>query len=125
MSKVEELDDLGPLTKPSMSSMTNDEWQRYFSYLLNNTTQSRFDKMKETYELYASGCPDLTYFVCNEESEWDYYCAFINDILNSIRGGEQDYCYHIYQIVDLLRFEHDRLQAIWSPENQCFVVSLK
>jgi len=55
---------------------------------------------------------------------WQQYCKFVNSILTSIRNGETDYCFYIYQVADLLRFEHDRLETRWVPEYQCFEVWL-
>lgn len=41
-------------------------------------------------------------------TNWQSYCSFINDILYNIRGGQVDYCYYIYQIMDLAKFHlHD------------------
>ena len=34
-----------------------------------------------------------------------YYCNYINDVLRNIRNGERDYCYHIYQVTELIKFE--------------------
>lgn len=63
------------------------------------------------------------------ETSYVYYCQFINNVLHTIRGtpnepARKDYCYFIYQIADLLRFEHDRLCVAWKPETECFEVWL-
>jgi hypothetical protein len=44
-------------------------------------------------------------------TNWHQYCLFINDVLNNIRTGQIDYCYYIYQIMDLLKFHHDDLRT--------------
>lgn len=40
-------------------------------------------------------------------TNYQYYCKYINGILSAIRSGQADYCYYIYQIADLCRFEPD------------------
>lgn len=49
-----------------------------------------------------------TYYGC---TNWQSYCSFINDILKNIRSGQVDYCYYIYQILDILKFHHDDLKT--------------
>ena len=67
--------------------------------------------------------------VCNNKpyygkSQYQYYCDFINDILSQIRKGKIDYCFYIYQIADLLKYEHDYLNATWLEKESCFRVSI-
>lgn len=38
-------------------------------------------------------------------TNYQYYCRYINDVLTTIRHGKDDYCYFIYQIADLCRYE--------------------
>ena len=49
-----------------------------------------------------------TYHGC---TNWQQYCSYINDILSIIRSGQVDYCYYIYQILDLLKFHYDDLKT--------------
>lgn len=59
------------------------------------------------------------------EPQWIRYRTYINDILKNIRKGGTDYCYFIYQITDLLKYEHDRLMTEYMPEDEMFRVWLK
>lgn len=43
------------------------------------------------------------------ETNWNSYCRYINDVLDNIRAGQVDYCYFIYQILDLARFHYNDL----------------
>lgn len=52
------------------------------------------------------------------------YADFINDILFEIRRGRTEYCYYVYQVMDLLRFEYDTLNVEWLANKRCFRVSL-
>lgn len=59
------------------------------------------------------------------ETNWQQYCSYINDVLKNIRKGEIEYCYYIYQIIDLLKFHYDTLKtsycdgywAVWLEDN--------
>lgn len=42
---------------------------------------------------------------------WQAYCSYINDVLRNIRAGQVDYCYYMYQIMDLLRFHYEDLRT--------------
>ena len=125
MNKIIELDNISLFKKTIPVEMTDDEWQEYFNILRDKIKPSLEYRMKTSYYIWVNGYLDTTYFSYSGDTEWQYYCKFINSVLGTIRKGELDYCYHIYQIADLLRFEHDRLQTMWLPEYQCFEVSLK
>lgn len=125
MNNVRELDNVSSLKKRTPVNMTDEEWQEYFSELRNKTKPCSECRMKTAYSIWVNGYQDITYFAYCGDTEWEYYCKFINSVLSAIRSGERDYCYHIYQISDLLRFEHDRLKAVWLPGHQCFEVSLE
>lgn len=125
MTNIREFDDITSFTKRAYIDMTDAEWQSYFNELRDDIEPSCARRMKVSYSPSVNGITDNTYFAYCGETQWQYYCKFINSILSAIRKGERDYCYHIYQIKDLLRFEHDRLSVIWLPRHQCFEVSLK
>lgn len=125
MSKIRELDNISSLNKKIPIEMTDEEWQIYFSKLRDKIKPSSERCLKTSYSIWINGYKSYTYFKYCGDTEWQYYCKFINSVLNSIRRGESDYCFHLYQISDLLKFEHDRLKAIWLPEYQCFEVSLE
>lgn len=53
------------------------------------------------------------------ETAYQQYCSFINDVLTSIRKGETDYCYFIYQIADLLQFEPELQTRLCNEDRLC------
>ena len=120
-----DLKTVNPSERKIPKEMTNSEWQQYFNILRLMVQQGTDKRMKYSYSISVNGRYDKSYFVYSGDTQWERYCKFINSILSAIRKGECDYCYYIYQISDLLRFEHDRLKAVWLPEYQCFEVSLK
>lgn len=49
------------------------------------------------------------------------YAAYVNEVLKHIRHGGVDYCFHSYQVIDLLRYEPN-LIAKYDEVNECFRV---
>ena len=100
-------------------NMSPEEWQTYFRALRMMVEPSKLKKLPRK-ENYAS--EGQVYY---GETLWQQYCKFINDVLRFIRSGEEDFCFFIYQIAELLRFEHDRLRTEWIPRLGCFRVWLE
>lgn len=115
--------DLSALSQPA--EMTDDQWQQYFNNMKSLVSPSNEKRLKvgKSFTLgYRRLESQSTY---SGDTQWQRYCQFINGILKAIRNGEEDYCFYIYQVADLLRFEHDRLCAQWQPEDKCFRIWLK
>lgn len=89
--------------RPS-STLTDEKWQKEFEiyrYLTVPTDKQRFGG-KHSRELGIRSESAITEY--KGATNWQQYCAFINDVLDSLRSGLHDYCYYIYQIQDLLKF---------------------
>lgn len=99
---------------------TNEQWQLDFEKLRSRAVPSDNGRMIVPREVSRS-----QYQEYHGDTQYQYYCRFINDILSSIRRGRVDYCFYIYQIAELLRFERERLQATWLEKERCFRLSLK
>lgn len=100
-----------------LPQMTDDQWQPLFNHLRDITEPSVDDHFHS--KRYSFENTPYTY---TGESEWFRYTQFINGILRTIRSGEEDFCFKIEHIIDLLRFEHDELQTEWLPDELCFKV---
>lgn len=106
--------------------MTNAEWQEHFNKLRSSINPSIEKRMKVSSHPHSvNGYYNYLPLAYAGDTQWEYYCKFINSVLTTIRQGECDYCYHVYQIAELLKYEHDKLVATWIPEHNYFVVSLK
>lgn len=113
------------------ADMTDGQWQEYFSIMKQMTEQGDEKRMK----LSTAGITINEHSVNGQseyhgETSYVYYCQFINSVLATIRGNasmppSHDYCFYIYQIADLLHFEHDRLNVVWLERDKCFEVWLK
>lgn len=90
--------------------LTDETWQKEFEIrkLFITPYDKKVQKLggrfsKESARGTAENC--RTYDGC---TNWQSYCTFINDILRNIRAGQVDYCYYIYQIMDLAKLHfHD------------------
>ena len=98
--------------------MTNEEWQKLFQELRTGVKADSNTYLKNRYS------SDRISHGYDGETEYYRYTEFINDILRSIRAGQKDYCFKVEHILDLLRFEHDRLQTEWLQDDLCFCVSI-
>ena len=97
---------------------TNQQWQSDFEILKQFVTPAQENEMRiiRDTSLYGS---------YHGKTQYQNYCSFINNILKNIRSGEVDYCFYIYQIADLLKYEQERLEVQWLQSERCFRVSLK
>lgn len=110
---------VAPDTKVPPANYTNSQWQTDFNILKSQTKQSKYHKMP-----VISDKIDNQFQTYHEKTQYQTYCDFINGILKTIRNGEKDYCFYIYQIVDLLKYEHNNLKAEWLQQEHCFCVCL-
>ena len=90
--------------------LTDEAWQKEFDIrkLFITPYKRKIKKLGGRFSRESSGSTEeipRTYDGC---TNWQSYCSFVNDILHNIRAGQVDYCYYIYQIMDLAKFHfHD------------------
>ena len=98
--------------RPS-STLTNEKWQKEFNIrkMFITPYPKNIKKLKGKHSK-ESGMwnEDIqgTYYGC---TNWQSYCSYINDVLSNIRSGQVDYCYYIYQILDIAKFHYDDLKT--------------
>lgn len=96
--------------RPS-TTLTDKEWQNELSVMKlyitpHNKTVTRIGgKYSRGQELRTEN--NEYYGITN----WQSYCAFINDVLKNIRSGNRDFCYYGYQIIELLKFHYEDLRT--------------
>lgn len=106
-------------------TMDDSQWQEYFAVMKLLVSPSGEKRMPTRgMEFRENGQRVSGRDSIRQFSQWWYYCQFINSVLAAIRSGDEDYCFNVYQITELLRFEHDRLRAKWLKEYRCFKVWL-
>ena len=91
----------------TLKQLTNEEWQEILSYLKSITIPSSKKILRRNVNniVVVRTFLTLTDTECRYDTLDSIYVKYINDVLGQIRKGYTDYCYHTYQIVDLLRFE--------------------
>lgn len=99
-------------------NMTDTEWQDYFARMkmIVGPVNEKQMSLRPSRSIYEDG-------VYKGDTQAMRYKQFINGILKTIRSGKLDYCYRVYQITDLLKYEPN-LKAQWLSNSECFAVSL-
>ncbi len=92
--------------------LTDKKWQNEFAIrkmFIIPYKKARFLCSKNTRESYAWN--EETMGIYHGKTMWQQYCSFINDILRNIRNGKKDYCYFMYQVLDIAKFHLSDLQT--------------
>lgn len=95
------------------SAMTDEKWQKEFNLRKMFITPYPKDikKLKGQHSKESGAWNEETQGIYHGCTGWQSYCSYINDILNNIRSGQVDYCYYIYQILDLAKFHYNTLKT--------------
>lgn len=107
------VEDLG--SQFPFEDMTDEDWQIEFAELKRTVPYSGRSTMPST-----MGKPRSRQ-LCVTDNIIDRYSVFINEALKAVRSAQVDFCYHVYQVVDLLRYEPDLLSE-YLPEYGCIKV---
>ena len=94
-------------------NLTDEKWQKEFNVrkLFIIPHNKNIKKLKGQNSKESGKWNGETQGTYCGQTNWQEYCAYINDILQNIRSGQTDYCYYIYQIMDLARFHFDTLKT--------------
>lgn len=95
-------------------SLTDEKWQKEFEIRKSIVTpykNGKTMKLKGRYSKEWGKWNEEKNGTYHGTTNWQSYCSFINDVLANIRSGQVDYCYYIYQILEILKFHHDDLRT--------------
>lgn len=99
---------MGDKDEKLLHSISNSEWQDILLHMKSTSTPSSVKRLKRS----TSSCGTVMRMIWSlTDNELKYesldagYVNFINHVLTVIRSGDEDYCYHTYQICELVRFE--------------------
>lgn len=95
------------------SSMTDEKWQKEFNLQKMFITPYGKDvkRLGGKYSRESGMWNEETQGTYHGCTDWQSYCTYINDILRNIRSGQVDYCYYIYQILDIAKFHYNDLKT--------------
>lgn len=115
--------------RPS-STLTDEKWQKEFNVrkMFITPHSKNITKLKGKNSTESGRWDEEKQGLYYGQTNWQEYCSYINDILNNIRSGQVDYCYYIYQIMDLVKFHFDTLRTkycdgyweVWLETNNIF-----
>lgn len=120
---LEEMKDINLSAGRPPYNFTDEKWQNQLRLMRIMIPMSHEYKMRcsnRRYQVNGVSNPDEKY---DGETDYQRYVQYINSVLTAVRKKETEYCYFIYQISDLLKFE-PMLKARYMPEAECFAVSL-
>lgn len=113
LEKLREMKIISNTNGRPLSSLTDEKWQKEFDLRkmfivpYPKNIKKFGGKYSREYSIRGKENNDTYYGYTNYQS----YCSFINDVLKNIRSGQMDYCYYIFQIMDLLKFHYDDLRT--------------
>ena len=95
------------------STLTDEKWQKEFNLrkLFITPYSKDVKKLGGKYSKESGIWNEETQGTYHGQTNWQEYCSYINDVLRNIRAGQVDYCYFIYQIMDLAKFHYDDLRT--------------
>lgn len=98
--------------RPS-SALTDKKWQKEFELrkLFIKPYKKSIKKLGRQFSKESGKWNIDTMGEYLGQTNWQEYCSYINDVLKNIRAGQIDYCYFIYQIMDLVKFHYDNLKT--------------
>lgn len=98
--------------RPS-SNLTDEKWQKEFNVrkLFITPYNKNITKLKGKNSTESGKWDEEKQGAYHGQTNWQEYCSYINDVLNNIRSGQVDYCYYIYQIMDLAKFHFNTLRT--------------
>ena len=95
------------------STLTDEKWQKEFNIrkMFITPHPKNITKMKGKFSKESGMWNEETMGEYHGETNWQSYCRYINDVLSNIRTGQIDYCYFIFQIMDLAKFHYNDLRT--------------
>lgn len=98
--------------RPS-STLTDEKWQKEFNLrkMFITPHNKNITRLQGGGSVESGKWNEETQGTYHGQTNWQEYCAYINDVLKCIRSGQTDYVYYIYQVMELARFHFDDLRT--------------
>lgn len=113
LEELKEMRIISNTTGRPTSTLTDEKWQKEFNVrkLFITPYSKEVKKMGKKFSKESGLWNEETQGIYHGMTNYQEYCGYINDVLNNIRAGQVDYCYYIFQIIDLLKFHYDDLRT--------------
>ena len=125
---LEELKAMGVISnsegRPSYH-LNDQKWQDEFvirKHFIDPIKNKAIRRMKGQYDRVLTQGVVSAY---NGDTNWKTYCNYINSVLTNIENGDTDFCYYIYQILDLLKFHYNDLRTQYDKSGEYWRVWLE
>ncbi|MCM1100161.1 MAG: hypothetical protein NC079_00580 [Clostridium sp.] len=98
--------------RPS-AALTDEKWQKefYLRKLFITPCPDHINRPTGHYSKESGLWNEETRGQYSGPTNWQRYCAYISDVSDNIRAGRKDYCYYIFQIMELAKFYPDTLRT--------------
>lgn len=108
LEELKEMKLISNTTGRPSSSLTDEKWQKEFKIrkLFIKPYPSNIKKFGKKYSKESGMWNEETMGEYHGCTNWQSYCSYINDVLKNIRAGQVDFCYFLYQIMDLAKFDY-------------------
>lgn len=110
--------------RPS-ARMSDRQWQNKFQAMRAATVPAHRKRYGCTYSRESGTHNEERHGAYKGTTNYQNYCAFINDALATMRHGGRTLCFYTYQMADLLRFEPKALRTRYVPEDEWWVCWLQ
>lgn len=93
--------------------LTDEKWQKEFKVrkMFITPYPKNYKKLGGRYSKESGLWNDETQGNYDGPTNHQINCSHINDILCNIRSGQVDYCYYIYNIMELAKFHYNSLRT--------------
>lgn len=95
------------------STLTDEKWQKEFKLrkMFITPYDKKITKLAGKYSKESGMWNEETMGEYSGCTNWQEYCSYINNVLSNIRSNQKDFCYYIYQIMDLAKFHFNTLRT--------------
>lgn len=113
LEELKEMRIVSNTTGRPTSDLTDEKWQKEFNIrkLFITPYAKNVKRLGRMHSKESGVWDEEKQGIYQGKTSWQEYCNYINDVLRNIRSGQVDYCYYIYQILDLLKFHYDSLHT--------------
>lgn len=113
LQKMKDLHIISNTKGRPLEGLTNAKWQEEFQIRKTYVTpvSPKIKKMQTRFSTESGLWNEETQGTYYGTTNYQEYTSFINDVLRVIESGKHDYCYFIYQIMDILKFHYNDLKT--------------